>query len=146
MAAENTILLIGKTGSGKTSLIQSFRGEEIAYKKTQAIEFHGEFIDSPGEFLENRRLLPALLTSAARCTMVALVQDASSGNSAFSPGFVRMFNKQVVGIVTKTDKQDSCPERAEKFLSRAGARTIIRTSVVDGTGLDQLQRVFTQGA
>ena len=138
------ILLIGKTGSGKTSLVQRFHRQRVVYRKTQAIMFHGMFIDSPGEFLENRRLLPALLTSATGCRIVALVQDATATTSPFSPGFAAMFKKRIIGIVTKIDKESSCPARAEKFLRRAGVEEIIQTSVVSQEGFDELSLAFSR--
>lgn len=136
--------MVGKSGSGKTTLIQSFQGREVVYRKTQAITFDGVFVDSPGEFLENRRFLPALLTSAARCNVVALVQDSTAKNSSFSPGFATLFNKRVIGVVTKTDKNGSCVERAEEFLCKAGVTEIIRTSAVEKTGLNSLKLAFTR--
>ncbi|MCF6268046.1 MAG: EutP/PduV family microcompartment system protein [Desulfuromusa sp.] len=132
------ILLIGKTGSGKTSLIQGLQEQKIVYKKTQAIVFNGEFVDSPGEFLENRRLHPALMTSSVKCNIIALVQDSTVINSVFPPKFASMFKKRIIGIVTKVDKDSSDPERAEKFLRRAGVEEIIRTSAIDKTGLELL--------
>ena len=138
----NKVLLVGKTGSGKTSLIQGLQDQKIVRKKTQAITFSGIFIDSPGEFLENRRLYPALMTSSVGCTIVALVQDSTVINSVFPPKFSSMFKKRIIGIVTKVDKDSSNPERAEKFLRRAGAEEIIRTSSIDKTGLELLRLSF----
>ncbi|MCK5913614.1 MAG: EutP/PduV family microcompartment system protein [Desulfuromusa sp.] len=137
------VLLIGKTGSGKTSLIQGLQDQKLSYKKTQAITFNGMFIDSPGEFLENRRLYPALMTSSVGCNIVALVQDATVINSVFPPKFSSMFKKKIIGIITKMDKESSNPERAEKFLRRAGAEEIIRTSAMDKTGLELLRMSLT---
>lgn len=137
------VLLIGKTGSGKTSLIQGLQDQKLSYKKTQAITFNGMFIDSPGEFLENRRLYPALMTSSVGCNIVALVQDATVINSVFPPKFSSMFKKKIIGIITKMDKESSNPERAEKFLRRAGAEEIIRTSAMDKTGLELLRLSLT---
>lgn len=137
------ILLIGKTGSGKTSLIQGLQEQKIVYKKTQAITFNGDFVDSPGEFLENRRLHPALMTSSVKCNIIALVQDSTVINSVFPPKFASMFKKRIIGIVTKVDKDSSNPERAEKFLRRAGAEEIIRTSAIDKTGLELLGSSLT---
>ncbi|MEE4254545.1 MAG: EutP/PduV family microcompartment system protein [Desulfuromusa sp.] len=140
----NKVLLVGKTGCGKTTLIQSFQEQKIIYKKTQAITFTGMFIDSPGEFLENRRLYPALLTTSVGCNIVALVQDATVINSAYPPNFSSMFKKRIIGIVTKVDKDSSNPERAEKFLRRAGAEEIIMTSAIDKTGLQLLRKSLAQ--
>ena len=140
----NKVLLIGKTGSGKTTLIQGLQGEEFLYRKTQAITFNGMFVDSPGEFLENRRLYPALMVSSASCNIIALVQDATAINSVFPPKFASMFKKRVIGIVTKADKESSHPERAEKFLRRAGAEEIIRTSVLEKIGLGSLRTAITR--
>lgn len=133
------MLLVGKTGSGKTSLIQGLQGREVVYRKTQAITYQGMLVDSPGEFLENRRFYSALLISSAGCDMVGLVQDSTAKNSVYPPRFASMFNKRTLGIVTKVDKVASNPQRAEKFLRWAGAEDIIRTSVIDQTGLDQLR-------
>ena len=135
----NKILLIGKTGSGKTSLIQRLQGEDVIYRKTQAITFNGMFVDSPGEFLENRRLYPALMTSSVNCNIIALVQDATAINSVFPPKFASMFKKRMIGIVTKIDKKKSHPDRAEKFLRRAGTDEIIRTSATENIGLELLR-------
>jgi len=138
------MLLIGKTGSGKTTLIQELQGQEVVYRKTQAITYNGVFIDSPGEFLENRRLYPALQVSSVGCDLIGLVQDATGKNSVFPPKFASMFNKQIIGIVTKVDKESSNPELAEKFLRWAGADEIIRTSALDKTGLDRLRLTLIQ--
>lgn len=133
------MLLIGKTGSGKTSLIQSLQGQQMVYRKTQAITFSGVFVDSPGEFLENRRLYSALQTSSTGCDVIALVQDATVANTVYPPKFASMFKKRIIGIVTKVDKESSNPERAEKFLRWAGAEEIIWTSALDRTGLERLR-------
>ena len=58
------LMLIGPSQCGKTSLTQGLRGEALHYKKTQAIEWSPMAIDTPGEYLENRCLYSALLTSA----------------------------------------------------------------------------------
>lgn len=43
-----TLLLIGRTGSGKTTFCQAMAGEKINYKKTQAPEFLKDaFLDTP---------------------------------------------------------------------------------------------------
>jgi ethanolamine utilization protein EutP len=49
-----------------------------------------------------------------------------------------MFNKPVIGIITKTDAEQLDPGRAEKFLKMAGVQTIYATSVVSSEGVAEL--------
>jgi len=133
------LLLVGKTGCGKTSLCQAIQGLAIAYRKTQAVSYSSSLIDTPGEFLENRRYYSALLASSTDCDMVALVQDATLTNSLFPPNFASMFAKKVIGIVSKTEHTDCNPSLAEKFLRWAGAEEIIHTSALTGVGIEELR-------
>lgn len=64
------LMFIGPSQCGKTSLTQSLRGEALHYKKTQAIEWSPMAIDTPGEYLENRCLYSALLTSACEADVI----------------------------------------------------------------------------
>jgi len=45
-------MLLGKTFCGKTTLIRALQQAPLGYKKTQAIDFLGDFVDTPGEYLE----------------------------------------------------------------------------------------------
>ena len=81
------LMLIGPSQCGKTSLTQGLRGEALHYKKTQAIEWSPMAIDTPGEYLENRCLYSALLTSACEADVIALVLNADAQWSPFSPLF-----------------------------------------------------------
>ena len=44
------VMLIGRTGCGKTTLAQILNDEVIEYRKTQMILYEGEIIDTPGEY------------------------------------------------------------------------------------------------
>ena len=48
------IMLIGPSAAGKTTLIQRLQHEELKYDKTQAVEYVGDFIDTPGEYMQQR--------------------------------------------------------------------------------------------
>ena len=133
------MMLVGKTGSGKTSLIQAVQGSDISYKKTQAVDYCGALVDTPGEYMENRRFYTALMATSAKCDLVALVQDASAVNSIFPPQCATMFTRKVIGIVTKTDIKDGSIERAEKFLRWAGATEIVRSSSMENLGIDEIR-------
>lgn len=133
------IMLIGPVGSGKTSLIQRIRGETLHYQKTQAVEFDGSAIDTPGEYIENRQYLYALTVTACDADVVILTQDAGSDAVWYSPGQSSIFSCRVIGVVTKTDIA-SVPQVkfAETVLTSAGAEKVFAVSCTKGTGIEEL--------
>ena len=135
------MMLIGETGSGKSALIRALSDEQFTTRRPMAVEFCGQFINTPGEFLENRRFYPALITTAADCDILAMLQDATRASSLFPPQFAAIFNRKVVGVVTKVDTGGADVERAERFLRNAGAGEIIRSSTKTGVGLDALRKM-----
>lgn len=136
------IMFIGMSGSGKTTLYQKLAFEQIRYDKTQAIEFHKNVIDTPGEYLENRNYYSALMVTSAEADIVALVMDCKSLNNAFPPGFARMFTKPIIGIVTKIDlmKEDRDSGFAEESLRLAGADEIFKISTLDNIKVEELKK------
>ncbi|EOY97642.1 propanediol utilization protein PduV, partial [Klebsiella pneumoniae] len=116
------LMLIGPSQCGKTSLTQVLRGETLRYQKTQAIVWTPAAIDTPGEYLENRCLYSALLTSACEADVIALVLNADAPWSPFSPGFTAPMNRPVIGVITKADL--AAPPRLQQvrtWLETAGA-------------------------
>ena len=89
MEREKRIILIGRTGCGKTTLMQAVEQTDIVYRKTQTVCHHLHFIDTPGEYLENRgfykiRRAEALLRRAGvgRIFRVSSVQRQGTGELA----------------------------------------------------------------
>lgn len=136
------IMLVGRTGSGKTTLAEVLQCGTATSRKTQAIEVLGNIYDTPGEFMENRRLYRALLVTSYDVDVVALVQDVEDPDSLFPPGFGTAFNRDVVGIITKADKAMPL-EKAQADLRKAGARRIFVTSAKDQWGLEEIQAFIT---
>lgn len=136
-----TIMLVGKTGAGKTSFTQALEGETLHYKKTQAVQVINNAIDTPGEFVENRALYRALITSGADADMLVLVQDCTDETCMFAPGFTTMFGKPSIGLVSKVDlapSEEAIAEAAEK-LELAGCDRIFHISDADLTGIDEVK-------
>lgn len=133
------IMLIGETGSGKSNLIRALSDGRIAPRKLMAVEYCGPFINTPGEFLENRRFYPALITTAAECDMILMLANATHNTSLFPPQFASMFNRAVLGAVTCADADTANTERAERFLRNAGVREILRVGFKTGMGLEALR-------
>ncbi|MGY6028861.1 propanediol utilization protein PduV [Phytobacter sp. AG2a] len=130
------MMLIGPSQCGKTSLTQRLRGEAVRYQKTQAIVWSPETIDTPGEYLENRCLYSALLTSACEADVIALVLNADAQWCPFSPGFTLPMNRPTIGIVTKADlAEDEHIARAGQWLTQSGAQHIFITSAQTGQGI-----------
>lgn len=133
------ILLIGQSGSGKSELIRSLGEEIYVPRKLMAVEYCGPFINTPGEFLENRRFYPALITTAAECGMILMLANATHKTSLFPPQFVSMFNRAVLGVVTCADAPQADVERARRFLLSAGVRTVLVTDFESGRGVPALR-------
>lgn len=130
------IILIGKTGSGKTTLIQNIEQRQITYHKTQTVQGYLNFIDTPGEYLENRSYYKALIVSSYDANVIGFVQDCSNEDAWLPPMFASVFAKDTIGIVTKTDlaTDQAQIDRAEELLMRAGATTIFHVSALCGQG------------
>ncbi len=79
-------------------------------------------IDTPGEYLENRCLYSALLTSACEADVIALVLNADAQWSPFSPGFTAPMNRPTIGLVTKADLAEPQRYFAYRTMAYAGWR------------------------
>lgn len=132
------LMLVGRVGTGKTSLIQALRGEEIHYHKTQYIYHGSTLIDTPGEYIETRQLGGALALYAYEADIVGLVLSADEPYSPFSPNIAGLVNREVIGIVSGIDKAKARPERVAKWLRLSGATRIFYVSAVTREGIDEL--------
>ncbi|VYU75124.1 EutP/PduV family microcompartment system protein [Metakosakonia massiliensis] len=133
------MMLIGPSQCGKTSLTQRLRGEAMRYQKTQAIVWAPDAIDTPGEYIENRCLYSALLTSACEADVVALVLNADTQWCPFSPGFTLPMNRPTIGIVTKADlANEQQITQAGEWLTQSGAEQLFITSAQTGQGIAEV--------
>jgi|SRR5665648_64002 len=134
------ILLIGGIGAGKTSLKQMLMNEKVGYRKTQTLDFSRLFVDCPGEYLEIPRFYHVLISASYQVSEIWALQDATKQRTFYPPKFVKVFNKPVIGIVTKTDLPKSNIEQAVTYLTYAGiTEPIYQTSTVCEEGLAPLR-------
>lgn len=140
------IILIGKTGCGKTTLIQQIEKHNICYQKTQTIRSYMNFIDTPGEYLEIRGYYKALLVSSYDADIIGLVQDCSNDDAWLPPMFSSAFTKETIGIVTKIDlaEDEKQIQKAKELLLRAGATKIFYVSAVDNVGTEEIANYIMQ--
>jgi ethanolamine utilization protein EutP len=135
---KKTVILIGSSGAGKTTLAQTLGGRNLAVRKTQTIDIMPGIIDTPGEYLERKQMIYHLLTSSYDADLVVMCEAADSGVMSFPPGFAALFTIPSIGIVTKIDLTRHI-ETAEFRLRYAGAEQIFPVSSVTGEGLDALR-------
>lgn len=132
------IILMGRSGAGKTTLTQALRGEERRYQKTQSIEYGESIIDTPGEYAQTHELGYALALYAYEADVVGLLLSAAEPFSLYPPNITCMVNREVVGIITHADLPDASPERAERWLRLAGCEKIFRVNGLTGEGAGEL--------
>ncbi len=138
------MMLVGKTNTGKTSLIQMLNEERLYYKKTQAAEYYENFLDLPGEYLENPRYYNAIISMSFDVDIIALVHSVDSDMCVFPPNFGDMFNVKVVGIVTKVDLASDLNHlnQVREYLLEAGSKEIYEVSAVTKEGVDAIKNLI----
>ena len=132
------IILIGRSEAGKTTLIQALKGEKIQYHKTQYVNHFDVLIDTPGEYIESKIFGGALAMYTFEAQVVGLLLSATEPYSLYSPCITPLANRDVIGIVTKTDHENANPKQAEEWLRLAGCQKIFHVSSYTGDGVWQI--------
>lgn len=140
------VMMIGRVGCGKTTLKQRIKNESIKYDKTQVIEFSDNVIDTPGEYLENRIYLNALVMTANEADIILLLEDATQDSDIYSYNFASAFSKPVIGIISKVDQSNTKQvERARKHLIDAGANVVLHVGFDNQDQLNELLKRLQGG-
>ncbi len=132
------LILIGRVGAGKTTLTQRLRGEEMKYYKTQYIHYGESIIDTPGEYTELRQLSGPLALYSYEADIVGLVISADEPYSIYPPCITCLVNREVVGIITGTDKKFADVEKCKSWLTIAGCKKIFAVSSKTGEGVGEI--------
>ena len=132
------IMFMGRSGAGKTTIMQALYGEDIAYKKTQYVNYSQYIIDPPGEYIEDKQFGFALALYSYEVDVIGFILAANEPFSLYSPGTVAMATREVIGIVTQINAEDANPELAAEWLKLAGCEKIFFVDSVTREGLDKL--------
>ncbi len=138
------LILMGRSESGKTTLTQVLRGEKISYDKTQYIKFENNLIDTPGEYAQTHHLGRALALYSYEADIIGLLISATEPYSLFPPCITSMVNREVIGIVTKSEQEEANPDRAENWLRISGCKKVFRIDSHTGYGVNELIEYLNQ--
>ena len=132
------LILMGRSEAGKTTLTQALKGETITYKKTQYVNYFDVIIDTPGEYIQTAKLGRALALYSYEADVVGLLMAANEPYSLYPPNITCMVNRDVVGIVTKIDREGANIEQAERWLRLAGCKKIFFVNSTGNEGVSDI--------
>lgn len=141
---KNRVALIGKIGSGKTTLMQRLTQQEIHYSKTQQVTYSDDFIDTPGEFIEMPFFCRQAINVSCDAGLVIVIISSIDSQNTIPPNFIFTFNIPAIGVITKIDREDSDLKRSYRFMNYAGVnkKKIYEVSAYTGQGIDTLEEVI----
>lgn len=139
-------MVVGPVGAGKSTLLDrlGLRDDDAPVRKTGAVSFYSEAVDTPGEAFEIPTLYHMLITSSTRASLILLLADPTQ-KKRFPARFALSMRAPVVGVVSKIDIAN--PEtigKAEKALLQSGVRKVFRVSSMTGEGLSDLADFLKQ--
>lgn len=132
------IMLIGRTGAGKTTLTQALKGKTITYHKTQYVNYHDVIIDTPGEYAENPSLARALIVYSHEADLIGLLINAAEPYSLYPPNIVSLSTREVIGIVTHIHDSYANLAQAALWLENTGCKKVFYVDSVTGEGIPEL--------
>ena len=139
------IMIIGPTNCGKTTLAYALNECDGPIKKTQNIIYGKNTIDVPGSYIENVWMYKYLISAVQDASLVLVLVDQSSSDTVYSPGFARVFNQPVLGVITKTDVNPENEEFCMRQLMITGIdEPIFKICAKSGEGISALQEYLFQ--
>ncbi|MDD6255673.1 MAG: EutP/PduV family microcompartment system protein [Eubacteriales bacterium] len=135
------IMLVGATGCGKTALANWINGGgTVKERRTQDVIYGKYTIDIPGAYLECPDMYDHIISLAQNDAFIIIfIVDQNGAKEVYPPGFAKMFNCKVAGVISKIDAGLGNIRRCERQLKLAGVDgPYFSVSLLDGTGLRDL--------
>lgn len=135
-------MIMGPTGSGKTTLCHAFNEYHGPLRKTQDMIFGKYTIDVPGSYLDNPWMYKHLISAAQNnASQIVLLVDSTSMREVYSPGFAKVFTCPVTGVVTKCSRESRYAQKCEEQLKRIGVKEpwFYISSKDDKVGIENLK-------
>jgi Ethanolamine utilization protein len=137
------LMLIGPVGAGKSTLLRALELCDGVVKKTEAMVYMDQAIDTPGEMITIPHFYNALILNSVRARLVLFLMDASRPTQLPSR-LALTLRAPVLGLISKIDlaTEDNL-RKARAALTGAGVKNIVEISSVTGQGLDELNKWIT---
>jgi len=137
----NRVALVGKIGSGKTTLQQRLSKEEIRYLKTQQVTYSDKFIDTPGEFIDIPMFCRQAINVSCDAGLIIVIVSSVDPQNTIPPYFIATFNIPYIGVITKIDRDDKDLKKAYRALEYAGIHKnkVYEVSSYTGEGIPELE-------
>lgn len=131
-------MVIGPVGSGKSTLLKALELADGEVKKTEALTYLSQAIDTPGEMVTIPRFFNALILNSVRARLVLFLMDGSRPTQLPSR-LALALKAPVAGVIAKIDlATPASMAKARQALKGAGTDKIFEISSVTGEGLDKL--------
>lgn len=128
-------------------MTQALKGEPVVYHKTQYVNHWDITIDTPGEYVENKKLtLQSLCCFSYESDAIGLLCGANEPFNLFPPGVAAVCNRPVIGIITKIDSPMARVAMVRQWLEEAGCERVFPVSSVTGEGIEELKEYLNEQA
>jgi ethanolamine utilization protein EutP len=117
---KKSVMIVGPTQCGKTTLANALNNYSGSLRRTQDITYGSNTIDVPGSYIENASMYCHLIATAQTASHVLMLVDQSNAAEVYSPGFAKSFTCRVLGVVTKTDLAPENADLCFRQLKRIG--------------------------
>ena len=138
------IVLMGRSEAGKTTLTQALKGEKLHYHKTQYNNAWDITIDTPGEYIESKKIAHALCSISFDSDVIGVLCAANEPYNVFCPGEIGFTTRPMIGIITKIDLPNANIPMVTQWLKEAGCQKIFAVSNQTGEGIDELRDYLLQ--
>ena len=129
-------------------LLSSLEGKDLSRYQDlcrEAAEDIRARLKVPEESLaDSKRLRLSYAAGALAFYKYCLLLSATEEYSLFPPNITCLVNREVIGIVTKIDREDARPDLAEMWLRLAGCTKVFHTSSKTGKGIPELLEYLTK--
>ncbi len=139
------IMLIGSSGSGKTSLANIINGMSGTARRTQNMVYGEKTLDVPGVYLESPWMHKHLIAAAQDASHVLMLVGQSSCRESYPPGFAKAFRVPVIGVITRSGEKTGNNDWCIRQLKKAGVQEpYYNINLAEKASLVELMEILTE--